>query len=134
MLSTRVLKGLKRSSPLVLVLREVVLDGMQGAEVLWFEFVGATLDLKPKDPGQSSATPAPGSAWRAGRPLGPSSVALLAAAFGKCLTKLYPHYTHIWKKVSFLFQRSLKCIYTTVKGFTTQILECYPNQISTAHL
>lgn len=60
--------------------REMVLDGKQGVEMLWFEFVGATLDLKPKLPAQSSALPAPGSAVRAGRQLGPLSMALLTAA------------------------------------------------------
>lgn len=54
--------------------------------------------------------------------------------FAKWPIELYPHYTHIWEKVLFLFQRHLKCIYTTVRGFTTQILECHPNQISTVHL
>lgn len=77
MLSTRVLKGLKHSSSLMLVPCEVVLDGKQGSEMLWFEFVGATLDLKPKEMGQSSAPPAPGSAERL---LSPPSMALLTAA------------------------------------------------------
>lgn len=76
MLSTGVLKGLNCSSPLV----RWFLDGKQGVEMLWFEFVGATLDLKPKLPGQSSALPAPGSAMRAGRLFGPLGMALLTAA------------------------------------------------------
>lgn len=74
MLTTRLLKGLKHSSSLMLVPHELVLDGKQGAEMLWFEFVGTTLDLKPKDTGQSNASPALGSAKRAGRLLGPPSM------------------------------------------------------------
>lgn len=80
MLSTSILKGLKCSSHLVLVPCEVVLDGKQGAEMLWFEYVGATIDLRPKKPDQSSAPPALGSVERAGRLLSPASMELLAAA------------------------------------------------------
>ena len=80
MLSTSVLKGLKRSSPLVLAPREVVLDRQQDAEMLWFEFAGATLDLKPEEPRQSSAPAVLGSAERAGRLLGPPGMAPLTAA------------------------------------------------------
>lgn len=49
-MSIRVLKGLKCSNPLALVPHGLVLNGKQGAEMLWFEFVGTTLDLKPEKP------------------------------------------------------------------------------------
>lgn len=80
MLSTSVFKALKRSSPLVLTPREVVLDGKHGAEMLWFAFVGDTIDLKLKEPGQSSAPAVLGSAERAGRLLSPPGMAPLTAA------------------------------------------------------
>lgn len=48
--------------------------------MLWFEFVGATLDLKPEELGGSSAPGVLGSAERAGRLLAPPGMAPLTAA------------------------------------------------------
>lgn len=80
MLSTRILKGLKGSSPFALVPHEVVLDGKQGAEMLWFEFLGAIIEVKLIKLGYFSAPPEPGSAERAGRLLSPPRMVLPAAA------------------------------------------------------